>query len=137
MLGICVYVGTWSGAYALEPSDYVSLVNSATGTNLTEDDLFTIAQRSYNLEKAFNTLHASFTRKDDYPTPRFMSEPVKSGPVEGYRCEKENWDRMLDEFYELHGWNKETGLQSRTLLNKLGMERVAHKLDAAGKLIDE
>ena len=40
MLGICVYVGTWSGAYALEPSDYVALTNSVMGTDLTEEDLF-------------------------------------------------------------------------------------------------
>jgi aldehyde:ferredoxin oxidoreductase len=137
MLGICVYVGTWSGAYALEPSDYVSLVNSVSGANLTEDELFMIARRSYNLEKAFNTLHAGFTRKDDYPPPRFMAEPVKSGPYKGYYCERENWDRILDEFYALHGWDRETGLQTRSLLNSLGMERVACELDATGKLIDE
>ena len=137
MLGICVYVGTWSGAYALEPSDYVALVNSVMGTDLTEDEIFTIARRSYNLEKAFNTLHTDFDRKDDYPPKRFMEEPVKTGFYKGYRCEKENWDRMLDEFYELHGWDKATGLQTRTSLTKLGMENVAQKLEKAGRLISK
>ncbi|NIM97728.1 MAG: hypothetical protein GTO24_06510 [candidate division Zixibacteria bacterium] len=136
MLGICVYVGTWSGAYALEPQDYAALVNAALGIDLTEKDLFTIARRSYNLEKAFNTLHTDFDRKDDYPPRRFREEPVKSGRYKGYRCEKENWDRMLDEFYELQGWDRETGLQTRTCLMELGMEHVAQKLEGAGKLIN-
>jgi aldehyde:ferredoxin oxidoreductase len=65
-----------------------------------------------------------------------MEEPVKSGPYKGYRCEKENWDRMLDEFYELHGWDKETGLQTRKNLIKMGMENVVQKLEKAGRLID-
>jgi aldehyde:ferredoxin oxidoreductase len=135
MLGICVYVGTWSGSYALEPSDYVALANGALGTDLTEEELFLIARRSYNMEKAFNTLHTGFDRKDDYPPERFMEEPVKSGPYKGYRCEKENWDKMLDEFYELHGWDKETGLQTRAGLEALGMVEVAQELEKTGKLI--
>jgi len=135
MLGVCVYVGTWSGAYALEPSDYVALINGAMGTDLTEEDLFLIARKSYNLEKAFNTFHTDFDRKDDYPPKRFMQESVKCGPYKGYRCEKESWDRMLDQFYELQGWDKITGLQTRTLLKKLGMEDVSQKLEKAGKLI--
>ena len=136
MLGICVYVGTWSGAYALEPSDYTDLTNSIMGMHLTEGDLFTIARRSYNLEKAFNTLHTDFDRNDDYPPRRFMEEPVKTGPYAGYRCEQENWDKMLDEFYALHGWDQETGLQTKTCLMKLNMEDVAHQLERAGRLIN-
>ncbi len=137
MLGICVYVGTWSGAYALEPSDYVALANAAMGLDLTEKDFFALARRSYNLEKAFNSLHTDFDRKDDYPPRRFMEEPVRSGPYKGYRCEKENWDRMLDEFYELQGWDRKTGLQTRRSLMTLGMEEVAYKLESAGRLIDK
>ena len=60
--------------------------------------------------------------------------PVKSGPYKGYRCEKENWDEMLNRFYELQGWDKKTGLQTRKTLIELGMEDVAEKLEQAGKL---
>lgn len=137
MLGICVYVGTWSGAYALEPSDYVALLNSALGMDLSEKGLFLLAQRGYNLEKAFNTLHTDLGRKDDYPPKRFMDEAVKRGPYQGYRCERENWDRMLDQFYHLHGWDRETGLQTRETLRGLGLEEVAERLAEAGKLIEK
>lgn len=137
LLGICVYVGTWSGAYALEPSDYVALLNSALGLDFDEKGLFLVAQRAYNLEKAFNTLHTDLSRKDDYPPKRFMDEPVKNGPYKGHRCEKEKWDRMLDQFYGLHGWDRETGLQTRRSLEKLGLGEVAERLAKVGKLIED
>ena len=127
MLGLCVYVGTWSGAYALEPSDYSALANAVTGFELTEEDLFFMARRSYNLEKAFNTLHAGFTRKDDYPPERFMREAVRSGPYRGFRCERDQWDRMLDQFYRLQGWDMETGLQTEETLEALDLGMILEK----------
>jgi aldehyde:ferredoxin oxidoreductase len=134
-LGICVYVGTWSGAYALEPSDYAALANGVIGADLTEEDLFFQARRSYNLEKAFNTLHTNFERKDDYPPPRFMDDPVQSGPYKGEKCERESWDEMLTQLYKLMEWEPETGLQTRQLFYKLGLQEVAAKLEKAGKRI--
>ena len=95
-----------------------------------------LGQSSYNLEKAFNTLHTDLARKDDYPPKRFMEEPIKSGPYAGRKVEKEEYDKMLDRFYELLGWDKATGWQTRKGLTKLGLEDVARKLEKAGKLID-
>ncbi|MBI5967621.1 MAG: aldehyde ferredoxin oxidoreductase, partial [Deltaproteobacteria bacterium] len=66
-------------------------------------------RRGVNLEKALNTLHAGFDRKDDYPPQRYLEEPVQTGPYAGSKCDKEKWDEMLDKFYELNGWDKKTG----------------------------
>ena len=65
-----------------------------------------------------------------------MEEPIKSGPFTGYKCDKEKWDEMLDKLYELHGWDKESSLQTRRCLVELEMEDVAEKLERVGKLID-
>jgi len=134
--GICVYVGTWSGAHAMEISDYAALTNSVMGLELTEDQLTSLAKQSRNLEKAFNTLHTNFGRQDDLPPMRYIEEAVKSGPFKGYRCEREKWEKMLDEFYEYQGWDKATGLQTRKGLTELGMTDVAEKLQENGRLID-
>jgi len=134
MAGFCVYMGSFGGAHALEPSDYTELINSAMGIDLTEEELMSIARSSYNLEKAFNTIHTDFDRNDDYPPTRYMNEPVKSGPYKGYMCDKEEWDVMLDRFYELHGWDKKTGLQTRNCLIEMDMQDVADKLEKTGKL---
>jgi aldehyde:ferredoxin oxidoreductase len=134
-LGICVYVGTWSGAYALEPSDYAELTNGVLGTELNEEDLFFQARRSYNLEKAFNTLHTDLDRRDDFPPQRFLEDSVRSGRYQGERCRREKWEEMLDRFYELQEWDKTTGLQTRRLLEKLGLTEVARRIEEKGKIL--
>ena len=134
MTGICSYVGTWAGTRALEVSDYAALISSAMGIEITEEELMLLARQSINLEKAFNTIHTDFERKDDYPPRRYMEEPVKSGPCAGSRCDKEKWDEMLDRYYELHGWDKETGWQTGKCLTELDMDDVAEKLGRVGRL---
>jgi hypothetical protein len=42
---------------------------------------------------------------------------------------------MLDRFYELHEWDKATGLQTKRLLEKLGLPEAARRLEEKGKLI--
>lgn len=136
MTGICVYVGSFFGAPTLEPSDYAELVSSAMGVDLTEQELMLLGRCAANLEKAFNTIHTDFNRKDDYPPRRYIEEPIESGPYAGYKCDKDKFDEMLDRFYELHGWDKGTGLQTSKCLTELDMEDVAKKLEKAGKLVD-
>lgn len=136
IIGICVYVGTWSGVYALEPSDYVELTNLALGINLTEEDFMLLGQKGYNLEKAFNTIHVGFKREDDLPHRRFFEDPILSGPHKGETLNKEKYNSMLDAFYELHGWDKETSWQTRKTLESLGLSDVAEKLAEVGRLIE-
>ena len=134
MTGLCVYIGTWAGAHALEISDYAELISSAMGIDSTEEELMEIARVGINLEKAFNTIHAGFDRKDDYPPQRYMEQPIKSGPYAGHKCDKEKWDEMLNKYYELHGWDKESGLQTLKCLMEIGMDDIAENLRRVGKL---
>lgn len=134
MTGICVYMGTWGGAHALEVSDYVELISAAMGIELTEEELMVMGKRGINLEKAFNTIHTDFGRENDYPPRRYMEEPVKSGPYAGFKCDKNKWDEMLDEFYELQGWDKRTSLQTRRCLMELDMEDIAQRLEKVERL---
>ena len=136
MLGICVYVGTWSGVYALEPSDYVDLMNVTLGIEISEDELMLQGQRSYNLEKAFNTVHVGFKREDDLPHKRFFEDPILSGPQKGKTLDISKYNGMLDAFYDLQGWDRETSWQTRETLEKLGMSDVAEKLAAVGRLVE-
>ena len=75
-----------------------------------------------------------FTRKDDFPPRRYREEPVKSGIYAGHKCDEEKWNEMLDKFYDLQGWDKETSWQTRRCLMELDLGDVADKLEKAGKL---
>ena len=119
MLGLCSYI------YGQTLEDWVFLLNGATGRNFSEEELLHKGLQAQNLEKAFNTIHAGFTRKDDYPCRRYFYEPVKSGPFKGERIDREKWEAMLDRFYQLNGWDIKTGLQTREGLIELGLADVA------------
>jgi len=112
-LGICSYVGTFSGAHFLLPSNYVGLVNTGMGINLTEEEIMNhYAVLGRNLEKVFNAMHTKLSRENDLPPKRFRDEEVKSGPYKGFKVDEDKYNEMLNEFYELWGWDKETGLQT-------------------------
>ena len=128
-LGICNYVGTWSGAHFLTPENYAELVRTGLGLEVTEKDLMDrYAVIGRNLEKAFNTLHTDLTREDDLPPERFRKEEIKTGPYKGFKADEEQYNAMLDEFYELWGWDRKTGMQTREGLEKIGLKDVADKL---------
>ena len=136
-LGICNYVGTWSGANFLTTTGLTELINTGMGLNLNEEELMEhFAAIGRNLEKAFNTLHTNMSREDDLPPKRFREEEVKSGPYKGFKINEDKYNEMLDEFYELWGWDKKTGMQTRTGLEKLGLKGIAEKLAKKDKLAD-
>jgi aldehyde:ferredoxin oxidoreductase len=114
--------------------EMAELYSAATGWETTVDEFVRMADRIFNLEKAFNVLHADLGRKDDYPPERFLKEPVKSGQYEGFALSEEEYDKMLSEYYQLHGWNSDTGLQTRECLEGLNLGSVADDLERAYKL---
>jgi aldehyde:ferredoxin oxidoreductase len=134
-LGICNYVGTWSGAHFLTPGNYAELVRTGLGLIVTEQDLMELyAPVGRNLEKAFNTLHTNLSREDDLPPQRFRQEGIKTGPYKGFKADEEQYNAMLDEFYELWGWDKKTGMQTREGLEIIGLKDVADRLAQKGKI---
>lgn len=57
--------------------------------------------------------------------------PGKEGEIisrKGATFDKEKFRKMLGEFYELRGWERETGLQKKSTLEDLGLHDVAREL---------
>lgn len=133
-LGVCMYMSNWMGAGLPTLKEYAELYSAATGWETTEDELRKAGERMLNLEKAFNVLHADLGREDDYPPERLLKEPIISGQHAGFTLSKEEYDKMLNEYYECHGWDPETGLQTKKCLEELDLRDVADDLVRAGKL---
>ena len=68
------------------------------------------------------------------PTPRDMSEPIPAGNLAGWKMDEEKYDQMLDEYYDLHGWDRETSFPKRETLEELSLGYVADDLEKIGKL---
>jgi aldehyde:ferredoxin oxidoreductase len=138
MTGTCLYNNgllSWETEITPKSAEYISeLASSLTGLDLNYERFTMIGKKLHNIEKAINTIHGGFDRKDDYPPKRYWEEPVKSGPYKGDHIDHGTWDKTLDEYYSLHGWDPETGLQTREGLEELGLMVVADRLVAAGFL---
>jgi aldehyde:ferredoxin oxidoreductase len=133
-LGIC-HMNTVHWDFGLmDLSHLAELYSLATGWETTVEELKFIAMKQLNLEKAFNLRHTGFARKDDLPTPRDMSEPIPTGALAGWKMDEEKFNRMLDEYYDLHGWDRETSFPKRKTLSDFGLDYVADDLEKIGKL---
>lgn len=97
---------------------YGPILRAITGIPYSDEELMKAGERIYNLERLFN-LKAGLTKKDDTLPPRFLKEPIPSGPSKGEVCDL---DRMLPEYYKLRGWDKE-GVPTKETLRELGLER--------------
>lgn len=135
MLGLCVFTSVWSSPLALEAKDYAGLYSAATGDHKSVETLLDISEKVINIQKAFNTLYAGFSRQDDYPPRRLIEEPIKSGPYKGNCIDRNRWDEMLDKYYKLHNWDKDTGWQTKKGLERLRLDKIADRLSDKGRLI--
>jgi len=133
-LGMCYFTSYWQNNL-LGPDDYANLFSTIMGEPMSKNKLFFIGEQILNIEKAYNTLSAGFTRKDDMPPDRLMNEPVKSGPYKGECLEKKSWDNLLNDYYKYKGLDIKTGWQTSEGLKKLGLEKVKKELKKAGRLI--
>jgi len=127
----CSMFCTFAYRNALIPANlhikyFTELWKTATGFDVTEEDIPKVGQRYNNLAHAL-LLKEGFTRKDDYLPERLMTEPHKIGPGKGQVMDRENCEKLLDEFYTLRGWDK-NGIPKREKLVELGMDYVAEDL---------
>lgn len=136
-LGICYYVTYWIDLDLIGLEDMATLFERATGKTIEPQELLRIGERIYNVEKAFNTLHAGFTRKDDVGPKRFYETPISGGAFAGARLDIQGYHRMLDEYYLAHGWDQASGWQTASCLARLGLEEVNERLTQAGRLVED
>jgi aldehyde:ferredoxin oxidoreductase len=82
-----------------------------------------IGERIYTLERMFN-LREGFTRKDDTLPERYFKEPTPIGlPIaRGKKIEREQFEKMLDEYYGLHKWDK-NGVPTEETLKRLELDK--------------
>jgi len=133
-LGICHMNTIHWDVGLLDLPHLTKLYSAATGWEISVKDIERMAIKQINLEKAFNLRHTSFDRKDDLPTLRDMCEPIPTGPLAGWKMDMDKFDKMLDEYYDLHGWDRKTSFPLRKTLVDLDLQSIAKDLEKIGKL---
>jgi aldehyde:ferredoxin oxidoreductase len=109
------------GAFAISLEDYSDALRALTGWPMTPAELRTIAERAWNLTRLFN-VREGFTRKDDTLPERLFTLASTRGPSKGQLVDKGYFEKMLDEYYQIAGWEKVTGVPTKEKLVELGIE---------------
>lgn len=114
-LGACKY-GTMVPP-ALFYDEVIDALKVTTGISYSRKDLEKIGERIVSLNRMFN-IRVGMSRKDDNLPERFLKEPMPTGPPKGHVVDL---DYMLNEYYDLRGWN-ENGVPEKKKLKELGLE---------------
>jgi len=130
-LGLCSFPTT--ADFAILPDMMAGLLTATLGFEVTEEGMLEAGRRILTLEKCFNVREGA-TREDDRLPWRLMHEENPERP--GLRNSPEELSGMLDEYYDLHGWDRETSWPTRATLEALDLEDVADQLEQMGKLPD-
>jgi len=114
-LGVCSF------CTMVAMSTLAESVSAATGWDFTTEEALKVGFRIANLLKAYN-LRNGMTAEMDAPSPRYGSTPHDGkfagtgiGPV---------WKDMLRNYYQLMGWDAETGKPLPDTLKDLDLEYV-------------
>jgi aldehyde:ferredoxin oxidoreductase len=111
-LGLCNWL-----LMGLKFKNLVPLVNSCLGTKYTNEDLISIGERVWNLERLFNS-KSGFNGSHDSLPARFTEDPLSDGDGEG---QISRVGEMIAEYYSLRGWSGE-GEPLPEKLKTLGLE---------------
>jgi aldehyde:ferredoxin oxidoreductase len=117
-LGLCKLEGI--AIKPLKPRHFAALFSAATGVELGIEEMRRAGERIWNLERMFG-VREGIRRRDDYPPKRLLEEPISTGPSAGERLTREDYGRMLDEYYALRGWEAESGIPTPETLEALGL----------------
>ncbi len=108
-LVICRFIqerGFGSGFGSVMTDSIQEVIRLVTGWDMDMDEVRTIGERIYNLERLINVTRG-VDRSADTPPYRVMHEPIGDGPSKGRYCPEETFQQLLDEYYQLRGWDSQ------------------------------
>jgi len=126
-LGICKYHTLFLGATHPNFEDWPKVIYYNTGLEITPEEIWQIAERSNNVERLFNLregLQRNDLKKGDMINHRYFDESCSRGApdVVGSKLDRKKFKKMIDEFYQHHGWD-ENGVPTPETLKRLGLEK--------------
>ena len=115
-MGHCLFT-----SFAMGAPEYTNLLNAATGTNWTVEQVLEIGDRIYNIERMFNKA-AGMKPEDDRLPKRLLNDPIVNGPSKGMVSQL---PLTLPQYYEARGWVN--AFPTDETLKKLGLDECIGK----------
>ncbi len=83
-------------------------------------ELMKAGERRVTMLRQINARQGFTTKEDTLPTRLF--EPLPDGPAKGRCVDAKALPEMISQYYELLGWDSETGNPTKGRLKDLGLE---------------
>ncbi len=116
----------------LEVKTLLEVVNAATGWNMSLKEFLEIGAKGWDIPRAFN-IREGLTREHDTLPQRIM-RPLPDGDFKGKEIPREMLDKMIEDFYELRGWDRKSGIPTERRLQEAKLNFVAEQLRKLGPL---
>jgi aldehyde:ferredoxin oxidoreductase len=124
-----------------DPTIENRIYSAVTGRETDEAGLNTIGERVFNLQRAILTREGRVGRGADRIHEMFYTVPLQEAFLnpeclvlgqgeetisrKGAVVDREQFEAMKTEYYQLRGWDPVTGLQTKSKLHQLGLDDVA------------
>ncbi len=131
-----------------DPTIESNLLSAVTGKEWAEDQLYRLGERVFNLQRAILVREGHQGSASDtlpeicYTLPLDTDSrnpeclvPGQNGEVlskKGAVVDRDKFQKMKAEYYQLRGWDTTSGLQTTAMLNELGLQDIARELESRG-----
>jgi aldehyde:ferredoxin oxidoreductase len=115
------------------------LLSAVTGLDMDVGKMAKAGERIWNLRRAIMVKRENRTRENDTLNEPYFEKAIKclagsaTGLVNG-PIDKAKFEALKDRYYQLRGWDVNTGWPTRAKLEELGLKDVAGELGSIGKL---
>ncbi|MDY6892583.1 MAG: aldehyde ferredoxin oxidoreductase N-terminal domain-containing protein [Chloroflexota bacterium] len=133
-----------------DPTLESQICAAVTGYDIDEEGLYRIGERIVNLQRAIlvreghrgreydsiDEFNFSTPLKGDFGNPDCLV-PGKDGVSfsrRGMVVDRDEFEKMKSEYYDIRGWDVPSGLQRRPRLEELGLKDIADRLETEGLL---
>ena len=117
-LGICMFTSKPFGPQTM--NGIVDYVMAVTGWETSLFDLLKVAERHSNMARIFN-LREGLSAKEDTLPDRFF-QPMEGGTLKGKRIDREEFSKAVKTYYEMMGWDPETGVPKKEKLAEIDLD---------------
>jgi len=148
---------SWPNIHSPATDDHVGdptlesrILEAVTGEEMDEAGLNSYGAKVFNLQRAIlareghrgrshdviDDFNYSSPLRGDFGNPECLVPGNNGMPFarKGMVVDRDEFERLKDEYYAIRGWNIATGLQTRGSLKKIGLEDVADQLGQEGLL---
>ncbi|MFC2071173.1 aldehyde ferredoxin oxidoreductase N-terminal domain-containing protein [Chloroflexota bacterium] len=150
---------SWPITYVQHSEDHIGdptieskVFFAVTGQEIDEDGLYRLGERVFNLQRAILVREGHHGRASDTLPEPCYTVPMERGDWNNAEClvigkdgqaitkkgamlEREEFEKLKDEYYTLRGWDVTTGLQTEAKLEEVGLGDIGEDLKRRGLVL--